>query len=55
MKVEITDKHGVKVDGKTYIQGQVIDKEEDNTTKQALIESGVAKVSEEVKKEKVNV
>jgi len=54
MKIEITDKHGVRIDGKSFLSGQVLDKEADNTTKQALIDAGVAKVSNE-KPEKTNV
>lgn len=50
MKIKITDKHGAKIDGKTYLQGAVVDKEEDEATKRALIE---AKVAEETKDSKV--
>ena len=53
MKIEITDKHGVRIDGKTFLCGQSIDKEADNTTKQSLIDAGVA--VENSKPEKANV
>lgn len=54
MKIEITDKHGVRIDGKSFLGGSVVDKEADNTTKQSLIEAGVAKVVND-KPEKTNV
>ena len=47
MTIKITDKHGVKVDGKSYDCGQLIDKEEDNTTKQSLVDCKVAEIVNE--------
>lgn len=42
MKVEITSKTDVRVGGKTYSSGTVVNQEEDDTTKKAWIEAGIA-------------
>ncbi len=55
MKVEITDKHGVLVDGKLYTKGQAVDKEENEGTKKAWVESGIAVKVDEIKVKKENV
>jgi hypothetical protein len=47
MKVEITSKQNVRVEGREYLLGQVVDKQEDENVKKAWIESGVAKPIEE--------
>lgn len=49
MKIKITDKNGVRIDGKTYLQGQVIDKEEHEVTKQSLVDSKLAEETKETK------
>lgn len=43
MKVEITSKQDVRVEGRVYVLGQAVDKEEDEATKKAWVESGIAK------------
>jgi len=55
MKVEITDKHGVSIDGRLYNIGQSVDKEETDGTKKAWIESGIAVQVEDIKPKKENV
>ena len=55
MKVEITDKHGVLVDGRLYSAGQTVDKEETEGTKKAWIDSGIAVKVEDIKVKKENV
>lgn len=55
MKVIITDKHGVSVDGRPYAMGSTVDKEENETTKKSWIESGIAKVVDNIKPVKENV
>lgn len=52
MKVEITDKHGVLIDGRLYVKGQAVDKEETEGTKKAWIESGIAVKVDESKVKK---
>lgn len=52
MTVEVTSKLGIRVGHKTYIKGQIVDKEEAESTKQAWIEAGIAVKSETKPKEK---
>jgi len=55
MKVEITDKHGVSIEGRLYNAGQTVDKEETEGTKKAWIESKIAVKVEDIKVKKDNV